>query len=63
MVHVPLHIRPRGPEGPKKFAWMKNLHGTMHGTDWMMFHGLPNIAFGPSNRGGSDAKLENVANT
>jgi hypothetical protein len=36
---------------------MKKLHDVLHGAKWIMFHGLPNVALGPSKRGGSSAKL------
>lgn len=34
----------------------KSPHGILHGSKWVMFHGLPNTALYPSKRGGSSAK-------
>jgi hypothetical protein len=39
-----------------KFAWMKNLHGILHGYKWIMFHGLLGIALGPSKKMGLTQK-------
>lgn len=42
---------------------MKDLHGILHGTEWLMFHALLDNALGPSNKkDGSTAKLGAVAN-
>lgn len=46
-----------GSKGPKKFKWMENIHGVLHDIKWIKFHGLLDIALGPSKRGGSDAKV------
>jgi hypothetical protein len=43
--------------GPKKFESLNYLHGALHGNEWILFHGLPYIALGPSQRGMSCAKL------
>jgi hypothetical protein len=41
----------------KNVEWMENLHGIFHGIQhgnkWIAFHGLSDIALGPSKRGGS----------
>ena len=53
-----LYIWPRRPEGPKKFEWMKNLHGVLDGNKWITIHDMPHITIGLSKRGGSNVKLE-----
>lgn len=45
-----------------KVEWMKKLHGVLQDTKWMMFYGLPYIASGPLERGGSHTKFGVVVN-
>ena len=35
-----LYSRAWGLNGPRKFDWIKELHGVLHGMQWIMFHGL-----------------------
>ena len=37
-----LYTRSWGPRRPKKFEWMKILRDILHGTKWIVFHGLLN---------------------
>jgi hypothetical protein len=32
-----------GPRGLSKFEWMRSLRGCLHGMQWLMSHGLPNL--------------------
>ena len=48
-------------EEPKKFEWMKNLHDVLHGTEWMISHGLHGVALDPLKRGGTNAELGAMA--
>ena len=36
---------------------MQNLHGILHGMQWIIFHGLPDSTSCPPQRGGSNTKL------
>ena len=45
------------PKGPQKFAWMKKLYCILHGSKWIILHGLLDIMLSPSKKGGSNAKL------
>ena len=38
-----LYIRAVGPKWPRKFKWLKNLLGVLHGIQWTMYHGLMNL--------------------
>ena len=38
-----LNTRASGPKGPRKFEWMLNLHGVLHGMHWIMFYGIPDF--------------------
>ena len=38
-----LYTRAWGPKGPRKFEWIKNLHGVLHGIQWIMFHVLQDL--------------------
>lgn len=31
------HIRPWGPKEPRRSDWLKNLHGILHGMQWILF--------------------------
>ena len=57
-----LHTRPCGSERPKKCGRMKILHVVFLGIKWIIFCGLPDIALGSLEIGGSNAKLGLVAN-
>lgn len=56
---VQLHFtaRPWQHEGPKRFKQMKGVHGALHGSKWVMSHGLSGTASGLSKTCGSNAKL------
>ena len=41
----------------QKIYMDESLHGFLHNSKWIMFHGLPDIALSPSKRTGSNAKL------
>ena len=46
----PLHFT-LGPKGPRKFEWIKDLYGVLHGMQWMMF-----VIYWILCRGGSNTK-------
>ena len=54
----PLYTRGWVPKGSRKFEWMKNLRGVLHGMKWIMFHGLLDFASSPPQIwGGSNTRL------
>jgi hypothetical protein len=52
---------PLGLERPKKFEWMTDLHGILHGNERIMCHSLLDMALGPSKRDAPNRNLEAVA--
>ena len=52
-----LPLEPKGLRDQRKFEWMETLHGTM----WVLFHGLLDIALGSLKRGGFGTILGAVA--
>ena len=52
----PLHTGAWGPKGPRKFEWVKYLHGMQ----WIMFHGLPEFASSPPLWGGRNTNQETM---
>jgi hypothetical protein len=54
--HFTLHQSLK-PTGSRKFEWMKNLPGVLHGMQWILIHGLPDFASSPPQRGGSNTIL------
>ena len=51
-----LYTRPWGPSWPKEFEWMENINSIVHGTKWILLHGLLDIVLGPSKTDGPNAK-------
>lgn len=49
------YTRPWGFEGPEEIWMDENLHDILHGTEWMIFHGLHGIVWDPLKRGRSRA--------
>lgn len=52
-----LPLEPKGLRDQRKFEWMEILHGTM----WVLFHGLLDIALGSLKKGGFGTTLGAVA--
>lgn len=39
-------LKDQGTRGLRKFEWIENLHGILHGRKWIMLNGLLDLASG-----------------